>query len=157
MQEQHYACYLIRIAYLFQFKPFFVQPKDSHRELWCSESESVCTEAVSNFINAKNPTLYNNAETLFYFDESEKGRIRTQTRTRREGGREVGRQEREEGRWGRRKGMQNDPWAARVTKRKANTEDVLKNRGTESSNTVKNYKNVDNKLMHLAVSESFLM
>lgn len=157
MQVQHYACYFIRIAYLFQFKFFFVQPNNSHRELWGSESESVCIEAISNFINAKKPTPYNNAETLFYFDESEKGRTRMQTRTKREGRREVGRQEREEGRWGRRKGMQNDPWAAHVTKRKANTEDVLKNRGTESPNTVKNYKNVDNKLMHLAVSESFLM
>lgn len=51
--------------------------------------------------------------------------------------------------------MQNDPWAAQVTEGKLNKEDVLNNRGTESLNTVKNFKNVENKWMHLAVSESF--
>lgn len=70
-------------------------------------------------------------------------------------GREVGRQERKAGRRGRRKGMQNDSWAAHITRRKANKEDVMKNRGTESPNTFKDFKNVENTLMDLAVSESF--
>jgi len=38
-----------------------------------------------------------------------------------------------------------------VTKRKANKEDVLRNRGTESPNTVKNFENEEKKLMHLAL------